>query len=61
MFRKELDKNGGSCDNVSKQSITLPFYPVKRKLHIFQGVFCPFINGWNDFAAKICKRNGAKL
>ena len=29
----------------NKQSITLPFYPVKRKLQIFQGAFCPFHNG----------------
>lgn len=32
---KGLDKNGGSCDNVSKQaskqSVALPFFPAKLK------------------------------
>ena len=39
MFGKGLDKNGGNCDNVSKQaskqaskqSVALPFFPAKLK------------------------------
>lgn len=44
IFGKGLDKNDGSCDNLSQPasqpasqlSITLPFFPVKLKLQIFK-------------------------
>ena len=53
MFRKGLDKNGGNCDNVSKQASK----QAKRSSALFscqaenrtktEGVFCPFPYGWD--------------
>ena len=31
-YKERVDRNGGSCENLSKQAITLPFFLVKPKI-----------------------------
>lgn len=47
MFRKGLDKNDGSCDNVSKQAKrnSAHFACQAENCTKTEGVFCPIYNG----------------